>query len=99
MGDHQPLEYVVTTPKGDDIMTINFEKVGLIVALARKSFDVLKLLLVPREKCAWSKNLLTSQEILLLAIFIANESGELWQAIGTFSKKLNILGQIYGAPK
>lgn len=50
--------------KGEDILTFHFEKVGLLIGICRRSFDCLKLLLVPKNEHRWSRNLLTNPEIL-----------------------------------
>lgn len=53
-------------------MTIKVEKVGLLIALMRKSFDSLRLLLTPRSEHTWTKNLLTGPEILEFALILAH---------------------------
>ena len=60
---------------------LKFDKIALLLGLIRKSFHCLKLLLVPKLQHKWSKNLLTAQEVLDLALVIANEPADLWAAI------------------
>lgn len=52
IGDHDgtqttPLNYVLTTPDGKEYATLRFEKVGLLIALAKRSFECLKILFLP----------------------------------------------------
>ena len=48
-GDHQPLDYVLTSGiEKKEMGTLRFEKVGLLLAMIRKSFQCLKILLVPK---------------------------------------------------
>jgi hypothetical protein len=58
--------------------TLKIDKVGLLIALIRRSFHCLKIILVPKIEHKWSKNLLTAQEVLDLALIIANEPADLW---------------------
>lgn len=82
MGDHQPLDYVLTSGiEKKEMGVLRFEKVGLLLALVRRSFQCLKVILVPKIQHKWSRNLLTSQEVLELALVIANEPADLWNAL------------------
>lgn len=88
-GDQPPIDYVLTeVGTGKEISTIRFEKVGFVIAICRRSFDCLKILWIPRTdpQMAWSRNLFTNQEILELALIMANESQDLWQYFTTFDK-------------
>jgi hypothetical protein len=49
MGDHQPLDYELTSGIEKKKMgVLRFEKIGLLLALVRRSFQCLKVLLVPK---------------------------------------------------
>ena len=59
-GDMQPLEYILTAGStGDELHTFNLEKIGLLIAVFRKSHDCLKLLLVPKVEHRFSSNILS----------------------------------------
>jgi hypothetical protein len=86
-GDQQPLEYVLTDFKTkEELKTLRFEKVGLLIPLLRHSYECLKILLIPRSEHSWSKNLLTHFEVLELALVLGHESADLWQHLSTFDK-------------
>ena len=59
---------------------------GLLLALNRRSLESLRLLIVPNSAHAWSRNLLTGQEALDIALVIANEPAVLWTQIVALSK-------------
>lgn len=60
LGEHQPLEYMLTEPDGSEMNSFLFEKVGLLFGICRQSFECLRILLVPRADARWSRNLLTN---------------------------------------
>lgn len=57
-----------------------------MIALLRRSFESLKLILVPRSEHAWTRNLLTNSEVLDIALIIAHEPEELWSSVVSFEK-------------
>ena len=71
----------------EELHTIRFEKVGLLIPLLRHSYECLKILLIPRSEHSWSKNLLTHFEVLELALVLGHESTDLWQHLSTFDKQ------------
>jgi hypothetical protein len=82
IGDHQHLDYVLTSGiEKKEIGVLRFDKIAILVALIRRSFQCLKILLVPKIQHKWSKNLLTSQEVLEFALVIANEPADLWLSL------------------
>lgn len=65
---------------------MTFEKVGLLLALVRRSIECLKIILM------MPKSLLNSVEVLQLSFIIANEQPDLWLSIVKVSNEGPKLG-------